>query len=236
MRIVGYARVSTRKQAEGESIEAQEKEIREWAAAHGHEVVAVFVDGGESGKLDALERDGLLDSLGLIEDGDGDALAMRDLGRLARALHVQEAILARAWSAAAQVWEVARDSLVLEDDPDDPMRTFVRQVMGAGHQLEGALISSRLQRARRVKAKGGGYVGGKEPYGWERRGEGRDAVLVKLPDEQRVLGRMKRLRKQGGKSYRAIAAALNGDGIPAKGGGRWHHTAVRSVLVRAEAA
>lgn len=235
MRVVGYARVSTRQQAEGESMEAQEEAIRKWASDHGHEVVAMFGDGGESGTLDALDRPELLDALGVLEDGGGDVLAMLELGRLARALHVQEAVLARVWTDGARAWEVGPDREVLQDDPDDPMRTFVRQVQGAANQLEAGLIRQRLQGARRRKAKRGGYIGGREPYGWERVGTGREAELVELADEQAILTRMKRMRKRGRKTYRAIADALNAEGIPAKNGGPWQHTAVRAVLVRAAA-
>jgi DNA invertase Pin-like site-specific DNA recombinase len=235
-RVVGYVRVSTRRQAEGESIEAQREEIHDWAGENGHEVVAVPADEGKRGALDALDRPGLLEALSLIEAGDADLLAVRDLGRLARALHVQEAVLARVWTDGAITWEVGVDREVLRDDPDDPMRTFVRQVQGAGHQLEAGLIRQRLQGARRRKARKGGYVGGREPYGWERVGIGRDAELVEVADEQTIIARMKRLRTRGkGKTYRAIAEALNAEGIPAKNGGPWQHTAVRAVLVRAAA-
>lgn len=236
MKVIGYVRVSTRQQAEGESLEAQEEAIREWAAAAGHEVVAVFADEGESGTLEAIDRPGLLDTLAGLESKLGDCLAMLNLGRLARALHIQEAVLAQAWEYEAEVWEAGPARQVLQDDPDDPMRTFVRQVQGAAHQLEAALVRVRLQGARRRKASRGGYVGGREPYGWERIGEGREAELVEVADEQATIARMKGMRKRGkGKTYRAIAEALNSKGIPAKGGGPWHHTAVRAVLVRAAA-
>jgi DNA invertase Pin-like site-specific DNA recombinase len=231
VRIVGYVRVSTRKQAEGESLDAQEEAIRSWADEQGHEVAAVFVDNGRSGTLDAIDRPGLLEALALLEDGDAEALVVHRLDRLARALHVQEAVLARVWSAGAEVWEVVGSRQVLEDDPDDPMRTFVRQVTGAGAQLERGMVVARMQGGRRRKVSRNGYVGGKVPYGWEREGHGTKAVLVKLPDEQRVLRRMRGLRKRD-KSYRAIADRLNADGVTAKNGGRWFHTAVRTALLR----
>ena len=119
------------------------------------------------------------------------------------------------------------DREVLQDDPDDPMRTFFRQVQGAAHQLDAALTRNRLQTARQRKAAKGGY-------GWRIEGEGRTAMLVPVPEEQAIRARMAEMREgEGGRPtpYRAIADALNAQGIPAKGGGVWHHTAVRSVLV-----
>jgi hypothetical protein len=44
---------------------------------------------------------------------------------------------------------------------------------------------------------------------------------------------MRQLRSEGG-SYREVAAQLNERGIPAKQGGRWLHSAVKSVLARRE--
>jgi DNA invertase Pin-like site-specific DNA recombinase len=42
MQLVGYLRVSTDRQAdEGLGLEVQEQAIREWAQAHGHELVAL---------------------------------------------------------------------------------------------------------------------------------------------------------------------------------------------------
>jgi DNA invertase Pin-like site-specific DNA recombinase len=139
--------------------------------------------------------------------------------------------LARVWAAGGQAWEVVGDRQVLRDDPGDPMRTFVRQVMGAAGQLEAALIRARLQDGRRRKAERDGYVGGWTPYGYERKGKGRTATLVEVEEEQAILARITKLRRRG-RSYRQIASHLNRQGILAKGGGTWGHTSVRAILLR----
>jgi DNA invertase Pin-like site-specific DNA recombinase len=229
MRIAGYVRVSTKRQTKGESLDAQEEAIRTWADEAGHEVVAIYRDAGRRGALDAADRPGLLAALGAIEDGEADALVVLNLGRLARALHVQEAVLSQVWEADGRTYEAGPDREVLQDDPDDPMRTFVRQVMGAAHQLEAAQIRQRLQGARRRKAGRGGYVGGRVRYGWRVEGEGRSAQLVEVEAEQEVLKRMRELHRQR-VPLRRIAVMLNADGIPAKQGGPWRHTSIRSTL------
>ena len=229
LQVVGYARVSTANQALGDSLAAQADAVRAWAAQGGHEVVGVCVDDGKSGTLDAADRPGLLDALALIEDGAADALLIHRLDRLARALHVQEAILDRVWRAGGRVLEVVGDREVLQDDPDDPMRTFVRQVMGAASQLDRGMAVARLQGGRRRRLAQGGYVGGWTGYGFERDG----STLVADGREQRVIEHMRRLRGTG-LSYRQVAMRLNADGIEAKNGGPWSHTSVRAVLMRAE--
>lgn len=229
MRVTAYARVSTRRQALGDSVEAQEEAIRGWAEEGNHEVVAVHRDNGRSGTLDETERPALLEALNLIKDGGADALVVTDLDRLSRKLHVQEAVLSQVWGESGEVWEARVDRRVLRDDPEDPVRTFVRQVTAAAHQLERAQVVRRLQGARRRKADRGGWSGGQVPYGWRSVGRRRDAKLVGVPAEQAVIRRMRRMRRRG-RTLRQLADRLNADGVPAKGGSRWRHTSVRSVL------
>jgi DNA invertase Pin-like site-specific DNA recombinase len=228
MRVVGYVRVSTKVQAKGESLNDQRDLIEEWAEEQGHEVVAILEDGGESGKLAAEEREGLLAALSMVEAGEVDALVVKSLDRLARALHVQEAVLARVWVSEADTWEALGNRQVLRDDPDDPMRTFVRQVTGAANQLDAGLVTLRLRGGRRSKEKRGGYGGGFVRYGWRVVGKGKDAKLVEVEAEQEVLKRMEAMKETT--SLRGIAATLNAEGITAKGGGPWRHTSVRSAL------
>lgn len=229
LRVVGYVRVSTANQALGDSLRAQEEVIRAWVAQGDHKVVGVCVDDGKSGTLGVTDRPGLLDALALIEEGQADALLIHRLDRLARALHVQEAVLGRVWRAGGRVIEVVGDREVLQDDPDDPMRTFVRQVMGAASQLDRGMVVARLQGGRRRRLAQGGYVGGWTGYGFVRDG----ATLAPNAAEQRTIDYMAQLRGTG-LSYRQVAMRLNADGIEAKQGGPWSHTSVRAVLQRAQ--
>jgi DNA invertase Pin-like site-specific DNA recombinase len=114
---------------------------------------------------------------------------------------------------------------IRQDDPDDPMRTFVRQVMGAVHQLDAATVAKRLRDGRKAKAARGGYAGGSPAYG--QRSENRD--LVTDPAEAQTLQRMRSWRAEGD-SLRTIAQRLNAEGTPTKRGGRWHPTTVARLL------
>ncbi len=228
-KVVGYVRVSTANQALGDGPAAQDEAIRAWVVEHGHQVVGVCRDDGKSGTLEDTDRPALLDALALLEAGDADVLVVHRLDRLARALHVQEAVLARAWAAGASVWEVVGDREVLRDDPDDPMRTFVRQVMGAAAQLERGMVVARLQGGRRRSMARGGYVGGWIGYGYRRDGH----RLVPIDFEQRVIARLIDLRQEGA-TLREIAMQLNAEGIEPKNGGPWSPSGVRSVLYRAD--
>jgi DNA invertase Pin-like site-specific DNA recombinase len=231
--VIGYVRVSTLNGALGDSIDAQGEAVRSWARSRGWQVVGVGADLGRSGTLDAVDRPGLLEAVGVIERGEASVLAVHRLDRLARALHVQEAVLARVWASGGEVWEAVGDRQALRDDPEDPMRTFVRQVMGAAGQLERGLAVARLQGGRRRKAERGGYAGGWTPYGFERVGSGRDAALTEVPEETAIVARIRKASARG-LSLRRIAELLNRDGVPAKAGGEWGPSSVRTILARNE--
>jgi DNA invertase Pin-like site-specific DNA recombinase len=152
--LVAYLRVSTVAQAEdGLGLDVQQQAIERWAAAGGHTLVATFRDEGISGTKDAADRPGLASALAAVEDG-AEGLVVYKLDRLARALTVQEAVLAQVWKSGGRAWAVDVGE-VLRDDPDDPMRTAMRQMVGVFAQLERAMIAARMRAGRRLKAQRG---------------------------------------------------------------------------------
>jgi DNA invertase Pin-like site-specific DNA recombinase len=73
MKAIGYARVSTEKQADfGVSLEAQGEKLRAMAVVQGAELVDVIVDAGESAK--SLNRPGMARLLALVDAGAVDAV------------------------------------------------------------------------------------------------------------------------------------------------------------------
>ena len=120
-------------------------------------------DAGVSGTTD--EREGLTEALAAVRYNGADGLVVHTLDRLARSLTVQEAALQQVWSAGGRVFTVDQGE-VLADDPEDPVRTFVRQVLGAVSQLEAGMIARRLRRGRQHKAEQGGYAFGGPPLGY----------------------------------------------------------------------
>lgn len=225
MRVVGYVRVSTVGQVQdGQGLAIQEKAIRSWVKEHKHRLVGVHRDEGISGSVE--EREGLEEALEAVKFNGADGLVVSSIDRLARSLTIQEAALVQVWNAGGKAFAVDQGE-VLEDDPDDPMRTFVRQVLGAVSQLEAGMIARRLRRGREHKAANGGYAYGAPPFGY--RAEGGELV----PDavEQEVVARIGQLRNEGA-SYREIADEFNGEGIAAKRTDRWHPMAVKRIADR----
>jgi DNA invertase Pin-like site-specific DNA recombinase len=228
LRLIGYRRVSTAGQVDRYGLPAQETDLRAYARASGHQLTRIETDGAKPGSLPPDERPGLLAALKAIERHEADGLLIPgDLDRLARELIVQEAILTQVWKAGGAVHATTRGE-ILADDPDDPMRTAIRQFMGVVAQLERALVAKRMRNGRKAKAAAGGYAGFGSPAFGQRSVDGE---LVTDERETAVTARMRELRDNG-LSYRQIADQLNSEGLTAKRGGSWHPQTVSRVLER----
>ncbi|TMC47391.1 MAG: recombinase family protein [Chloroflexi bacterium] len=187
LRAVLYARTSATNHAD--SLQAQLDHCRSYAGKIAAEVIQECADDGISGARD--ERAGLSAALASIVERRADLLVVHRLDRLARELHLQEAILSRVWLVGGEVHEAVYGQIP-QDDPDDPMRTFCRQVMGAAAQLERGLTRARLIGGKRRARAAGRHIGGRRaPFGYRVADSG---ALIHLPSEQAVIRRVRDLR------------------------------------------
>src|ERR1700682_2316022 len=133
MRIVGYLRVSTERQAEeGLGLEVQEQAVVAWAAAEGHELIGFTRDEGISGAKELDSRPAVAEALGMLRDDQAEGIVVYRLDRLARDLIIQEQLLADVRRLGAITFSPsAGEAGYLTDAPDDPSRRFIRQVLGA---------------------------------------------------------------------------------------------------------
>lgn len=205
-RAVVYLRVSTESQVEAWGLDAQRHAVEVYAAAQSIEIVAVVTDNAVSGRSPVSDRPGLLEAISMLRDGQADALLVARLDRIARDLTIQEAVLGEVWRLDAEV-HTCDLGVVLRDDPDDPMRTAIRQVMGAFAQLDRAMLVKRLRDGREAKKRAGGKPSGRYPYGWSKDGA--------VPDEQHVIETVHSLRATG-MTWDAVTDEIN------RRGPRWH--------------
>ncbi len=225
-----YLRVSTDKQADhGLGLDVQETAARTWAKTHGHKVATVIADEGISGASDLEARPGLVEVMDLIRSGRVGGVVVYRLDRLARDLIVQETLLGEFRRLGGQVFSSsAAEANYLTDDPADPSRKLIRQVLGAVAEYERAMTALRLQSGRAAKATAGGYAYGAPPLGYV----AEDGELSLCPDEAETLARIYELRDEG-KSLREIAVVLETEDRPTKrGGSRWHPNTLSRILAR----
>lgn len=226
VRVIGYIRVSTDRQVDGYGLDVQRKALTVWVKANGHRLVDVFVEEGVSGKLE--DRPALAYALRALKECRADGIVVPKLDRLARDLVVQEQLIAEVWRMGAALFSaVASEAEYLVDDPADPSRKLIRQVLGAVSEYERAMIALRLRSGRAHKASEGGYAYGSPAFGQR----AVDKALVTDDREQAALKRMAKLHAEGA-PLRTIAATLDAEGYKPKRGERWHPTTVARCLAR----
>jgi site-specific DNA recombinase len=226
LRVVGYTRCSTEEQAiDGVSLSAQRGRIEAWCEVADAELVEVIEDGGVSGTRPLSDRPGGARVASLLEarNPDVDVVAVARLDRLGR--DASEALSCLRKFASGSVGLV---SIADRIDLSTPQGRAMAQVTFVFAELERALIAQRTSDAlSELRSRGEAY--GPTPFGFQRDGD----RLVLHASEQKVLARMRRMRAKC-RSYQAIAASLNHSQTPAKNGGKWFASSVRSSLLTSE--
>jgi site-specific DNA recombinase len=224
-----YARVSTAEQAtEGVSLAAQEAKCRALAAARGLDVAGVYVDAGLSGRR--ADNRPQLQAAVEAACGEEGVLIVYSLSRLARSVRDSYEIAERLRDARAGLVSATEDSI----DTASTMGKALFGIWSIFAELEAGLTRDRTVAALENRRSRGLKTGGPPPYGFRADESGK---LEPDADEQRVLARIRRMRAKG-KSYVAIANALNEASIPARsstrheGATRWHPTTIVRIVER----
>ena len=207
------------------SLATQLGRIEAWCEVADAELVEVIEDGGVSGTRPLADRPGGARVASLLEarKPDVDAVVVARLDRLGR--DASEALSCLRKFASGSVGLV---SIADRIDLSTPQGRAMAQVTFVFAELERSLIAQRTSDALcELRSRGKAYS--PTPFGFERDGDS----LVVHASEHKVLTRMRRLRARG-KSYRAIALSLNRSGTPAKKGGAWFASSVRSTLLTSE--
>jgi DNA invertase Pin-like site-specific DNA recombinase len=206
---VGYIRVSTDEQADsGLGLDAQRAAIEGEAARRGWDLTRVFMDTASGRSLS--RRPGLEEALAMLGSGGAAALIVSKLDRLSRSTKdfatLMEEAQRRRWAPVV---------LDLGVDTTTPAGEMVASVMMSVAQWERKVIGQRTREALAAKKAQGAKLG--RPR--------------QLPDSIRK--RIARMRKRG-MTLRAIANALNEEGVPtAQGGAKWYASTVHKVFTSA---
>ncbi|MCK6685914.1 MAG: recombinase family protein [Thermoanaerobaculia bacterium] len=203
---VGYVRVSTSKQVEeGGSLEEQRDALAFYAAANGLDLVAVYEDAGISGAKDEDGRPGLAAAIEAIKAGKARVLLVRDLSRLARGLDLTGYLRVAVRKAGGVV-------KVMGESEDRIYRLFD----AVKNEMYRTAVSDRM-RLWATSRQAKGLPLGQAPYGFR---IGPDGSLEEHPEETPTLLRIREARERGD-PFRAIAAALNADGVKTRNGKAW---------------
>jgi site-specific DNA recombinase len=220
MKTIGYARVSTDKQADrGVSLEAQTEKIRAMAVVHSAELADIIVEAGESAK--SLNRPGMQRLLTLVDSGEVNAVIIAKLDRLTRSVKDLCELLERFERRGVALISVA-ESL----DTSSAAGRLVINIMTAVSQWEREAIGERTRDAMRHKRSNGERVGN-IAFGHRLASDG--VHVEPEPTEQAAIAAITELRAQGS-SLRRIAADLNKRGWRTRKGSEWRLESVARVV------
>lgn len=217
MKSVGYARVSTDKQADfGVSLEAQQEKVRAMAVVQGAELVEMIVD-AESAKT--LDRPGMDRLLALVDARAIQCVIVAKLDRLTRSVKDLGELLERFQKHGVSLVSVA-ESL----DTGSATGRLVLNIMMSVSQWEREAIGERTRDALRHK-KNKRQAYSPTPYGYNRQGE----ALAECEMECSTVRQIQEWKSQG-RTLRGIASELNASHVATKRGAVWHASTVRRIL------
>ena len=220
MKAIGYARVSTDKQADrGVSLEAQTEKIRAMTVVHTANLAEIIVEAGESAK--SLNRPGMQRLLALVDSGDVNAVIIAKLDRLTRSVKDLCELLERFDRRGVALISVA-ESL----DTSSAAGRLVLNIMTAVSQWEREAIGERTRDALSHKRTNGERVGNIQ-FGYRLCAD--EKHVEPDPAEQAVLHEIRDLR-QSGHTLRGIAAALNHRALRTRRGSTWRFEHVARIL------
>ncbi|MDP9375671.1 MAG: recombinase family protein [Chloroflexota bacterium] len=226
--VAAYARVSTERQAETQTIDRQVERLRAYAAAQGWTLdeARIYRDAGYSGaRLNRPALDRLRDA---VARGEVDVLLVTCPDRLARRYAYQVWLLEACERAGCQV-------VFLDRPPSgDPQDALLLQIRGAVAEYERTLIADRMRRGRLAKLRSGQLLPWtRPPYGYRLDPrQPRDPAGVRVEEgEAAVVRRLFAWYVQEGLTLRAIARRLTAEHLPSPSGqDRWNTSTVRKLL------
>ena len=197
MAIFGYVRVSTVTQArEGESLEAQRRQVTSYASSKGLELPLenVFIEAGVSGSIEFQDRPEGSKLFGRMVSGD--MVIFPKLDRAFRntrnALNVLHELKGRGISV--HFIDLGGDVT------GNGVGAIVFTILSAFATFERERIATRIREVKQMQKAQGKFTGGRRAFGFDVT----DGVKVPREDEQVVIREMVKLRKAGA-TYRQLA-------------------------------
>jgi len=160
MRVIGYVRVSTSKQADGLSLDTQRERLQQYANLYGHDLVCVFED-NVSGAV--LNRSGMNAARMMLAEGSADALMVTRLDRLTRSLPDLQVLLDSHFNPKS-----GKHLILIREQVDTSSASgrLVLNILTAVNEFDRISIGERTAAALAHKKAKGEFIGGGVPYGY----------------------------------------------------------------------
>lgn len=223
-----YARVSSSKQKEGDTIDSQVSALLRFAQDNKYAIPdeLIFKDAGYSGSL--LQRPAMDQLREVVREGEINAVLVYSPDRLSRKFAFQLLFELE--------FQKFGTELIFFNTPQakTPEDVLSLQFKGIFAEYERAQIAERCRRGRAFRAKQGSVsVISTAPYGYKYRKKTPPEPAAYVVDEvkSKIVKRIYFQYTSEQKSIRKIALELDVDGIkPPRGGQKWHNSTVRDIL------
>ncbi len=224
IRAASYARVSSDRQEQEDTVQSQLAELRARVEQDGVVACQEFTD--ESYARDNLVRPSLDRLRDLVAQGEFDRLYVQCPDRLASG--------AKLVVLVDEFQQHGVEVVFLKGAVDEtPEGKLLLHMQGAIAEYERTKIAERTRRGKLYWARQGAMVGGHAPYGYRfiKRSDNRRARLEVDEYKSAVVREMYRWLVEEHVSARGIARRLTERGIPtARGAAHWQPTAVSRML------
>jgi DNA invertase Pin-like site-specific DNA recombinase len=222
VRAIGYIRVSSKGQMDGDGPARQLDAIKKFCSAQNIGFTQYVTEEGVSGTVEAMDRAAFTDMLVMIEQSWKSpnpigAVVVERLDRLARDLMVSEFLLKELRTRGIKVFSADQGALIdMANNEGDPTRKLIRQIIAALAEWEKSQLVVKLRVARERKKAATGRCEGPLPYG-------------STPSEAAILNSIKIWKRQKF-SLNQIAEFLNQGDMKTRFGKKWNKKNVFNVL------
>ena len=219
---IGYLRVSTDGQAQEDKygLDEQKNLILEYARRNNIYILDWFVDKGISG---TTEQRPAMDQILFsdIRNPPIEYVLVAKSDRVARDIKLYYYYLMLMEKKGMKLVSVT-EPLV---DDGSGMGNIYKALMLFVAEQERKNIAMRTSGGRKQKARGGGYSGGRPPYGYR----AFDGELVIVPHEAKIIRKIFELSETGF-SMSKIARLFNENGIPTRAEKKWTPMGISNIL------
>lgn len=219
MKILGYVRVSSKRQVEeGNSLNNQVDSIKKYSDMMNYNLQDILIDDGISGL--SLKRNGLNQLLDKLKKDKIEGIIVYSLSRLGRRMKDVITLIDH-----FNKTNIRFISLKENFDNSGIMGKLILNIMSSVNEFEVNQLGERISDVKKYKKSNKEVFGGILMYGVNQRKD----KLIKNKNEYDVIKIMEELRELGF-SYFRIADYLNDEGIKSKLKKKWYGSSVRMVL------
>jgi putative DNA-invertase from lambdoid prophage Rac len=223
-KVYGYIRVSTNNQVEnGLSLKEQQRQIELYGEVNKMTVDTIFTERGVSASVELRKRPRGSVLLEVVKDGD--AIICSKLDRMFRSVLDGLQVLKELKARNIELHFIDLGGNTTTNGIGQLMFT----IMSSFAEMERNRLGERIRDTKQSQIKEDVYTGGPIGFGYVLDTDNDVNYLLELPQEQKLIGYMKKLKKDG-MSLRKISEEVNKDKYMTESDKSLSHQAISNIL------